>query len=605
MFMRQFSFLLMITCLLFSGIYAQSNNVAEFAGRSLTADEFLKRFELTPRVISSSNIDTQKTHFLFTLIAEKLWAEEARRQNLDTLYSYREYSQSMEKMLARDALFKREIESKVNITKQEVENALYKKRHNLYLNFLFSKSKEEIDSLYYALKTTGIDSLLKHRNEKHEQVTPIKVEFGQMRQELEDSLYNLSIGEFTKPIQSEIGWVIYYLADKIELSGPQIGTIESAASEVKKVLLDRQRKNLMQKYLGELLSGVNVNTDGQLFTILADALFNIYKQKDFTEETTVFFLYEEDLIKLIDSVPGKFKDEVFIKFAENPVDLKEFLYYIYFKNFKSPGLSKQAIRSSLKSAIDEYIESELIAREAYKQNLNLVPEVQNELQMWKDNFLSQYLRNTYNQDAKVSESELENYVSQMSDSVVTSKLVSITEVKLNNLDQAQFIFRQLQLGINFDQIIQNMKLSPGSVFQSDSLEPITAYPELAEIISDLKIGQVYGPVIRANGYSIIRLNEAKEVTLTALQENKLQLENNRELLYYKKLRSILTEKTIEFAEKYNLQVNEEVLADLKTTEIPSLIYRYYGFGGQTVAAPFLNLFYDWFNKYKKEKENPL
>ena len=603
--MRKFTFLIVITCLFFSGIYAQTNNVAEFEDRSLTADEFLKRFELTPRVISSSNIDTQKTHFLYTLIAEKLWAEEARRLNLDTLYSYKEYIQSMEKMLVRDALFKREIESKVNITKQEVENALYKKRHNLYLNFLFSKSKEEIDSLYFALRTTGIDSLLKNRIERHEQITPVKVEFGQMRQELEDSLYNLSVGEFTEPIKSEIGWVIYYLTDKVELSGPQTGTIESATSEVKKVLLDRQKKNLMQRYLRELLSDVNVNTDNQLFSILADALFNIYMQKDFTDETTVYYLYEEDLIKLIDSVPGKFKDEVFIKFADDPVNLKEFLYYLYFKNFKSPGLSKQAIGSSLKAAIDEYIESELIAREAYKQKLNLLPEVQNELQMWKDNFLSQYLRNTYNQDAKVSESELENYVSQMSDSVVTSKLISITEVKLNNLDQAQFIFRQLQLGINFDQIIQNMKLSPGSVFQSDSLEPITVYPELAEIISDLKIGQVYGPVIRASGYSIIRLNEAKEVTLTAMQENKLQLENNRELLYYKKLRSILTEKTIEFAEKYNLQVNEEVLNDLKTTEIPSLIYRYYGFGGQTVAAPFLNLFYDWFYKYKTEKENPL
>jgi len=103
-----------LVILMISNVFAQESDViAEANNSKITSDEFLKRFELTPRVRSSANIDTQKTHFLYTLIAEKLWAEEARSQNLDTMDSYKYYISNLEKLLVRDALFKREIEEKV------------------------------------------------------------------------------------------------------------------------------------------------------------------------------------------------------------------------------------------------------------------------------------------------------------------------------------------------------------------------------------------------------------------------------------------------------------------------------------------------------------
>lgn len=590
-----------LVILMISNVFAQESDViAEANNSKITSDEFLKRFELTPRVRSSANIDTQKTHFLYTLIAEKLWAEEARSQNLDTMDSYKYYISNLEKLLVRDALFKREIEEKVSISEEEIQKALDKRRYELRLNFLFSKSKSEIDSLYKKLQKTSIDSILQNRSEASEQIEPVKVLFGQMETALEEALFQLEEGEYTKPIFNEIGWVIYYLKEKVELSGTSLGDYNSALREVKQILTNRAKKKLTEKYLYNLLHDVNVNADGDLFQFLSDELSNLLSGKNFPAGTTIYYLYEDDLIKLIESLPENLENNSFVKFANDPVSLKEFTYYLFFNNFKSNGLDRYSVQASLNNAVREFIRSEIISREAYSQNLHLLPEIQNELAMWADNFLSQYLRNTFTKNAHVTNSELEKHISDLSDSLITTKFVSITEVKLKSLEQAHFIFTQMQLGESFEEVIKRMNLPSSSIYESASLEPISNHSELAEIIEDMVVGEVYGPIVRAQGYSIIKLNEIEERVLSPDEKNILQIDNQREILFYKKLEQVLTEETIELARKYNLKVNEAALHEIKVTEIPSLIYRYYGFGGQTVSAPFMNLFYKWFYEYKRE-----
>lgn len=574
--------------------------IAEINNTKIIADEFLKRFELTPRVRSSANIDTQKTHFLYTLIAEKLWAEEARRQNLDTMDSYKYYISNLEKLLVRDALFKREIEEKVSISEEELQRALDKRRYELRLNFLFSESKSEIDSLYKQLQKTSIDSILQSRREASEQIEPVKVLFGQMETALEDTLFRLEAGEYTKPIFNEIGWVIYYLKEKVELNGPSLGDYNSVLREVKQILTNRAKKRLTEEYLDNLLRDVNVNVDGDLFQFLSGELSNLLSGKDFPAGTTIYYLYEDDLIKLIESLPENMGNNSFVKFINDPVSLKEFTYYLFFNNFKSNGLDKVSVQSSLNSVVREFIRTEIISREAYRRNLHLLPEIQNELAMWGDNFLSQYLRNTFTKNARVTNSELEKHISDLNDSLITTKFVSITEVKLQSLEQAHFIFTQMQLGKNFDEVIKRMNLPSNLIYESASLEPISNHSELAKIIEDMIVGEVYGPIVRAQGYSIIKLNDVEERILSPAEKNLLQIDSQREILFYKKLEQVLTEETIELARKYDLKVNEEVLNEIKVTEIPSLIYRYYGFGGQTVASPFMNLFYKWFYEYIKE-----
>ncbi|MDZ7764176.1 MAG: hypothetical protein U5K00_07070 [Melioribacteraceae bacterium] len=601
--MKYLPFLFLIAFLFINDLIAQSNILAKLDNSEITSEEFLKRFELTPRIRSSTNIDSQKVHFLYTLTAEKLWAEDARRQNLDTLELFEQYIMNLEKMFVRDALFKKEVDSKINITSEELSEAMNRKRSELHLKFLFSQSKGDIDSLYQLLSEVPVDSILQDRPERKEQIAPVKVVFGQMKEGLEDSLYNLDVNEYTKPIFNDIGWVIYYLQNKVELSGPTLGDQETFYSELNEVLTTRKKQKLMNDYLRNLLKDVNIRADGEMFQRLVDLLFSALSKKDFNTETSIFYLYEDDILKIINSVESNLLAEDFIKFRENPISFKNFLYYLYTNNFKSNGLDKASIRNSLNGVVREFIQFEIIARKGYKENLHLLPEIQNELDMWENNFLSQYLRNTYTSKARVTDSELEKHISAISDSLISTTFVSITEAKFNNLDEVHYLFSRMQSGESFEEVVQSLNLSSNRLHHSDSLKPISEYIELTNIIEDMEPGSIYGPVVRADGYSVIKLHQREKRELSFIEKNKLQIDNEREILFYEKLKDLVENRTIELAEEQDLQINENRLKDIQVTEVPALIFRYYGFGGQTVAAPFSDLFYDWFYKYQsKEKE---
>ena len=104
---------------------AQSSNndkvLAAVGEIKITESEFLERFELTPQFGSHRKrlIDISKLDFLYTLIAEKLWALEAKNENLDQEKSYQTAVNSIEKMFVRDALYRTEILDKINISDEE------------------------------------------------------------------------------------------------------------------------------------------------------------------------------------------------------------------------------------------------------------------------------------------------------------------------------------------------------------------------------------------------------------------------------------------------------------------------------------------------------
>ncbi|WKZ70832.1 MAG: hypothetical protein QY331_06165 [Melioribacteraceae bacterium] len=586
-------------------ISSQENVIAEIADEFLTVDEFVKRFELTPRIHSSFDVDSQKVHFLHTLIAEKLWAKEAHNLQLDTNYSFNQYVKNLEKQLVRDALFKREIEEKSTISNQEFNAALQKCRYELRFNFLFSKSKTEIDSLYSLLAFTSIDSLLINRPERVEQPEPIPLLFGQMQESIEDSLFRLNIGEYSEPIYSEIGWVIYYLKDKIELTAERLGTKEKLDSSINKILEERKKKELLSNYLRELLSDKNVNTDRDLFELLSQKLSDRLTEKFVDQINDFYILYESDINKIIKDISSQEKSKDIIKFTMNPISLNEFLHYLLFINFKSSGTDLNSVRVALNSDLREFIKNEFVAREAYKLNIDALPEIQDELKMWKDNYLAQLLRNTYNKKIVISEREIEEHMSSLLDSTITTKFVDLTEIKLSNLNQAQYVLTQSETGKEFEDIISELNLPEQMIVRSDSMQPINIFGSLIDIIDNLEVDEIYGPIVKAEGYSIIKLNAVEEKTLSSIDKNKLQVDLQRELLYYKKLNKLITDETVELAKKYDLKVNESTLIPIKVTEVPTLIYRLYGFGGQSTAAPFLNLFYEWYFQYKNEIQNPL
>jgi hypothetical protein len=85
-------------------------------------------------------------------------------------------------------------------------------------------------------------------------------------------------------------------------------------------------------------------------------------------------------------------------------------------------------------------------------------------------------------------------------------------------------------------------------------------------------------------------------TISAEQKSvfKTQLELNN-------LQNILTEKTIEYARKYSLQIYEQVIDNLELSELNTFSYKLIGFGGRVAAFPVTIPMYEWYYLMQNEK----
>ncbi|NCS87955.1 MAG: hypothetical protein GW789_04300, partial [Ignavibacteria bacterium] len=127
--------------------------LAKIGSEVITAEEYKNRFEFMPHLnYSNTNVDSVKKEFLLSLIAEKLWALEALDNSLDTLELYQNSLQTLKNLLIKDELYKKEVESKISISHEEIAEGLLYIKSVLYLNWISSSDSMEIFLIYANLK---------------------------------------------------------------------------------------------------------------------------------------------------------------------------------------------------------------------------------------------------------------------------------------------------------------------------------------------------------------------------------------------------------------------------------------------------------------------
>ncbi|MCW8810275.1 MAG: SurA N-terminal domain-containing protein, partial [Ignavibacteriaceae bacterium] len=119
---------LIFTLILTVNFYAQLNEekvVAKVGNDEITEDVFLERYELTPQANGAmiGAEESLKSEVLYSIIAEKLWAIEAEREGLSNSELMKTTYKTIEKMYVRDALYRKEILDKVELTNEYLTEA--------------------------------------------------------------------------------------------------------------------------------------------------------------------------------------------------------------------------------------------------------------------------------------------------------------------------------------------------------------------------------------------------------------------------------------------------------------------------------------------------
>ena len=594
-----------------SVLYAQEQKdvVAKAGDIIITKKEFRERYEFTPHIRTKTAHDsaTTKRDFLYTLIAEKLLAQSAYKEGLGRSSEFKNMMNYLKNIYLRDALYKTEVKNKVVIPDSEIVKGKNRILKTLRVKFIFSTDETGINNLYSELKNgASFDSLLATRPENDEQKDTAEVHFGTMNEKIENVLFDLFPNQYTIPVRLAEGWYIckvYSVKTKPGLDSKDI-------DEVKKVISSRIEDKVFQEFHKTFFNGKKVLTDLKLFNSLSKYIFEYLKEnaEEFKEKrSNKLRLDERDVVVIRKKFTPQELNSSFVKFQKDPVTLSEFLNYFLLQGFEAEQMNESVISSKLKSYVRNYIEDEMIAREALKRGYDKSAEVQTDLNLWKDFYLSNEEMTKVFKSESVNDDEAYNFFVKNSQVIEQPEQVKISEILLTDLNTVEKVLREIDNGTDFKLLAEKYTLrdslrSRGGEF---NYFPVSENGELGKAAKQMKVGDVYGPIKTSEGYSIIKLLDKKEGKKVQYNDFKEASSDIKNILRTRKMYKKLDDLTGKLAIENGIEINDKALNSINVTNINMIVFRRFGFGGQLTAVPLSTDFSSWYKSYIQLKNKQL
>lgn len=599
--MKIISFLILFILFAGKAVFTQEEHsvIAKIGEDIFSAKDFKLRLELSPYIPTNAKVNRLsdnefKKDFLYSLLAEMLWAKEADRIGIGSTDKFKLFFQPLEDMFVRDGLFKQEIRDKAKLSAKEVNDAIEKSQFKLQTFIVISIDSARIHHCYnQLLKQSDFDSVLSMFPELDTATSEV-VLAGLKDESIEDSLFKLRLNEFTPPLKTEIGWVIFKLINKtftpIDLND------EAAVNNAKDAVRDRKIEKRYLQYMTELLSETSIIIDSISFNKTYDIIWRTLKDKPVSKDYTNYYpLEERDFQTIINfSDPNALNQTLFTIYKKKLV-IKDFIADLAFNGFSIDELDSILVLNRLAQRVKQFVEEQLITSEGYKLGVNLSPEVRNDISLWKQKYLAELYFKTIMDSMIVSENEIyEVYLKDLCNGK-NFPIMNIRLITLNNLDAISEILDQLQEGKSFADVIKYYGKTDPLVneFGETGLKPIILLDDIGKIAAQLKINEIHGPIQRNKSYSIFQVFEKTDSVdsfIPAYDSVKYELRNGLRL---KKTIGQLTKSTSELAEKYGVKIFNDQLEKIKITQIPMFMHRFMGFGGRIAGMPLLTPFSEW------------
>ncbi|RPI70018.1 MAG: hypothetical protein EHM47_12875, partial [Ignavibacteriales bacterium] len=545
------------------------------------------------------------------LIAEKLLSLHAKEKGYDTMKVFSDIISPLEDMCVRDQLYTNEIKSKVSYSPEDISEGLERIKNILKVKFLYSENKKELEDIYLHLKSgSSFDSILTSRIESSDQEAPREVTFGTMEKEFEDSLYELNPGEFTSVLESEDGYYILYLSDiegNLDLKDQNM-----VLEDVKRIIETRLEYEHYLDYYRKFFSKHRVTADKEIFENLVEIFVSTFQKKYSPENDNIssakavineYYLNGIEVTLAYNLLNPEIQSKNFIKLKDRSILPDHFLNKLSHDGFYVRDISEESIRASLSSYIRKFIEDELLTMEGMDKGLDNSPDVKKYIDMWRDSYLSKMLMVSMFDSIKISEEEAYS-VYKMNDWQQTVELVNVAEVLTDSLETVEIILNELSKG-------KDIGLLAKQYTKRDSVRerggefgyfPVTENGEIGRAAFNMEVGDVYGPIKLDEGYSVFRLIGKKQDTTVNSKSYDEVKEELISQITLSKFEKYVNGYVAELAQKYGIEIYEDVLEEIDNIYLNLVVVRYMGFGGEIFAVPYTEQFSGWYDIWIDNKE---
>jgi parvulin-like peptidyl-prolyl isomerase len=578
---------------------AQSANipagiVAKAGDTFITEKEFVERFEMLPGLQRQrgGRIEEAKLELLYSLIAEKLMAQEARERKLDQDSIFRLSFEEVRKMLSRDQLYREEVSRKIRVTPKEINDGVAQALKEVLIAFLYCDRRSDAEFLRRQIKTDKEFDTIQIDTSIHAVRDTATIIWSDATPAIERAVYSMRKGEISPVIQAGTGFYILKV-ERVRESAFYTSLQPSVLREkVEQKIRERKEEQRLNEFVASTLKNKVGYSRPEPLKELTLALKKVYAG---TRVTGKVPLSEEMLKQVRHDCQRRLKDTLAVA-GDVAWTLGEIADRLFAKGFTVDSVTVKSIPQRVNGLLRIWVQQELLAQEAIARGLDKYPVVRKQLETWYDNFLEQSMRFYLKKQVNVSDAEVMSFM-QSTDSSVVIPRVQIRELRTASLDEMHEALNELQKGRSMEEVIARW-CSDLNLCQrkgiSDPFPVSDRYP-VGEIAWQMLVGQRYGPLREGQGYlyfELISKDSRREPTDTGYVGRKQRARN--ELLRQKEKR-LVNLFLAQAGESRGYTIFQDRLSRIKVSPIPMMTFRILGFGGRMFAVPFVDRQIEWLN----------
>jgi hypothetical protein len=574
---------------------AQPDTLALINGEPLTSSAFRYRFELSvyPGKDDPGRLDSTKKQFLLSLIAERLLALSVQSENLvDTVDE--KIRKDAEEMFLRDALFRKEVASKVKISRDEVSSGLELSTYFYLVDALYFPDSLDASQFYrnaIGLPENQFYAAVRSARVSHD---TLQIGFGESTERIERAFFGREAGFVSQPALTEDGFVVFRVLDRQLDKRFASASLEERQRWVVKIIKGRREEQSGFGYLKKLMHGVRVNVNSRAFRFLAPAIQSRLKLHRPTPNDPHFHLSSEEITSFRSSFAG-YLNEPILQFDTKSMTLEEVLEKLPFTGFTAQDTTIGEVTSGLHASLKFIAQNYFLSKRTRELGLQNSPEVTNNVRLFLDAVRAFRVAQLKTEATTVTEAEVDSFFNVHRDMILDKVALRVEWYTASNINEAADVFNRM----NQNRVEGPNPPALGREADQESLWiRASKLGEMGAVIAQLKPGEIYGPVPERGRYVIYRLLDKKYSVNDSALANSIRVA--RDVLLAQKKRQVLNEHLAKLAEENNVKIFFSNLRHLNVTPLQMYTLRYLGFGGKVAAVPPLYPREDWV-KYLQKK----
>ncbi len=582
------------------------DTLATIGPQTITVRDLDERIGLMPwlGLNQLAKIDSVKIEALNSLVAEKLLALAGTERRLTADPSTQAMRRSLERLLARDELYKSEVLDKIRLSSAEISSGLARYARQLRVNVVIAASQTNAERIH---------SILENRTQQDDSLQAdtlgalavgqdtVDIRFGGMNQELEDRAYSLHQGQVSEPFYIDrYGWVVLKFLDwktNPDYANESIGERRLA---VEKILKERKRDIRSIQYFIATLSPQSARVEPEALRLFADSLHLLIVQDSVRRSITAHYRSLPSDVEELRERLGSRLETVLVRIGDEDLTIGEAIEGLRYQAFVFHSLRRNDFLIEANEMLKKVVEGELLAREAMKRHLQNTANVRRDLNLWSDYWAANAMAKLVVDTIRVNDDETAAYLFRTNPALGNLNYVNIREIFSDSLRQL------LQLAIRIGNGESMAELARAYTERKEWRDrdgqsgffAIVEHPAIGVAAMNVDSGRLVGPLHTENGYSLFEVLGKRLMPGSLRALDSISTQSCNDLLGQKQV-GALERYVATLADKFGVTIRYENLRKLQTRPFPMVTKRMIGFGGAIPATPPLAPLAGWTKKYPK------